>query len=202
MYMQLCSRPSLFTISFLFIRRAWCIVLEYFYAPYAHARTMGDGNMKWLTTRRLVRGALIAALYTALTLALAPISFGPLQLRVSEALSILPILLPEAIPGLFVGCLLSNLIAGQPWQDVVFGSLATLIAGCLTYLLRKRPLLAALPPVAVNAVVIGIVLWWTLNLPLLLTMGEIALGQIGACYVLGIPLLLLLKRLPEGTLRA
>lgn len=156
--------------------------------------------MRWMSTRRLVRGALIAALYTALTLLLAPISFGPLQLRVSEALCILPIVLPEAIPGLFVGCLLSNLLAGQPWQDVVFGSLATLLAGILTYLLRRRPLLAALPPVVVNAVVIGLVLMWTLQLPLLLTMGEIALGQIAACYVLGIPLLALIKRLPEGAL--
>ena len=155
---------------------------------------------KWLTTRRLVRGAVVAALYTALTLALAPIAFGPLQLRVSEALCILPILLPETIPGLFIGCLLSNLLAGQPWQDVVFGPLATLLAGILTYLLRKKPLLAALPPVLVNAVVIGIVLSWTLNLPLLLTMGEIALGQTAACYALGIPLLLLIKRLPESVL--
>ncbi len=157
--------------------------------------------MKLFTTKRLVRSALIAALYAALTLLLAPISFGPLQFRVSEALCILPILLPEAVPGLFVGCLLANLMGGAVWQDVVFGSLASLVAALITYALRKRPLLATAPPVIVNAVVIGLVISLTQHLPLFLTMGEVFIGQMGACYVLGIPLLLMLKRVPEGAWR-
>lgn len=90
--------------------------------------------------RRLVRGALIAAIYAVLCAALAPISYGEVQFRISEALTILPLLMPEAVPGLFVGCLIANLIGGAGILDIVFGSLATLIAGLLTYAMRKcRP---------------------------------------------------------------
>ena len=74
--------------------------------------------------RRLVRGALIAAIYAVLCAALAPISYGEVQFRISEALTILPLLMPEAIPGLFVGCLIANLIGGAGILDIVFGSLA------------------------------------------------------------------------------
>ena len=78
-------------------------------------------------TRALARGAVIAALYAALTLLLAPLSYGEVQIRFSEALTLLPILLPEAVPALFVGCLLSNILGGCMIFDIVFGSLATLL---------------------------------------------------------------------------
>lgn len=71
--------------------------------------------------RRLVRGALIAAIYAVLCAALAPISYGEVQFRISEALTILPLLMPEAVPGLFVGCLIANLIGGAGILDIVFG---------------------------------------------------------------------------------
>ena len=98
---------------------------------------------KLLTTRSLCVSAIIAALYAALTLLLAPLSYGPVQLRVSEALTLLPVLLPQSIPGLFVGCMLANLMGACPWQDIVFGSLATLLAALGTWTCRKSRLLAA-----------------------------------------------------------
>lgn len=148
--------------------------------------------------RFLARAAVIAALYAAITMLLAPISFGPVQFRVSEALTLLPILTPAAIPGLFVGCLAANLLGGATALDVVFGSLATLAAAILTRRFRERPLLAALPPVVVNAFVVGAVLTYAYNLPFWLTVLEVGVGQIGACYILGLPLYYTLRRLPRN----
>ena len=139
----------------------------------------------------------IAALYAALTLLFAAISYGPVQFRIAEALTILPILLPQAIPGLTLGCLLANLLgSATPW-DVVFGTLATLLAALLTRLFRKNMWLAAAMPVISNAVIIGLVLHFTLADVLLLpTMGSVGLGQAVVVYGLGIPLLLALRRIP------
>ena len=147
---------------------------------------------KLLTTRSLCVSAVIAALYAALTLLLAPISYGSIQLRLSEAMTLLPMLLPQAIPGLFVGCLIANLYTGM-LTDIVFGSLATLLAAVGTYLLRKKPLLAAACPVLSNGVIVGLVLSVSFKLPLLLTMGQVALGEIGAVAV-GFVILGALKR--------
>jgi uncharacterized membrane protein len=144
----------------------------------------------------LIRSAVIAALYAAVTLLLAPISYGPLQFRVSEALTLLPMLTPAAIPGLFVGCLAANLMGGATALDIVFGSLATLGAAILTRRLRERPLIAALPPVLVNAFVVGAVLAYAYNLPFLLTTLQVGAGQLGVCYLLGVPLFYALRRLP------
>lgn len=137
---------------------------------------------KLLTTRSLCVSAVIAALYAALTILLAPISYGAIQLRVSEAMTLLPILLPQAIPGLFVGCLIANLYTGM-LTDIIFGSLATLIAAIGTYLLRKKPLLAAACPVVSNGLIVGLTLSLSFHLPLLLTMLEVAIGEIGAVAV-------------------
>ena len=165
-----------------------------------------EGRLNFFTTRRLTRGALIAAVYTALSLALAPISMGysGVELRVAEALTLLPVLFPEAIPALTVGCLLTNLFAGgTPW-DIAFGTLATLLAALCTRRLRSRPLwIAALPPVLLNAVIVGTVLRYTigLELSLLAWMLIIGAGQTVACYALGIPLALAARKLPESLLR-
>lgn len=145
-------------------------------------------------TRGLTLAAVIAALYTALTVLFAPISFGAVQFRVSEALTLLPMLTPFAAPGLFAGCLLSNLIMGAPWQDVIFGSLATLLAALATRQLRRFPWLAALMPVVFNGLIIGAVLKYTQNLPFLLTAGTVALGEAAVCYMLGLPLTQLLHK--------
>ena len=137
---------------------------------------------KLLTPRSLCMSAVIAALYAALTLLLAPISYGPIQLRLSEALTLLPMLLPQAVPGLFVGCLIANLYTGM-LTDIIFGSLATLIAAIGTYLLRKKPLLAAACPVVSNGLIVGLTLSLSFHLPLLLTMLEVAIGEIAAVAV-------------------
>lgn len=143
-----------------------------------------------LTTRRMVRGGLIAAVYAVLCMAFFTISYGDIQFRVSEALTVLPLLMPEAIPGLFVGCLLSNLLGGMGILDIVFGSLATLIAALLSRWMRNLPkAIAVLPAVIVNAFIIGgVVLHMGAGLPLWLSIGSVGLGELVVVYLLGLPL--------------
>lgn len=161
--------------------------------------------MKKNQLRPLVRAAIIAALYTALTLLLQPISFGAIQFRVAEALTLLPVLFVEAVPGLFIGCLLANLLGGAVWFDVVFGSLATLLAALATRRLRSKPALAAAMPVLANGLIVGAVVYLayvegTGATVLLSTMATVALGEAVVCYVLGLPLLAALRRLPPEIL--
>jgi uncharacterized membrane protein len=140
---------------------------------------------------------MIAGLYAALTVLLAPISYGPLQVRVAEGLTVLPYVAPAAVPGLFLGCLVANLWGGLGWQDVVFGSLATLLAALATRWLGRtgrHPLLAPLPPVVFNAIIVPAYLHVLFALPYWFTVGQVLTGQILACYVLGYPLLLLVRR--------
>ena len=108
----------------------------------------------------LCQGAMIAAIYVVLTVFINAFGLanGAIQIRISEALCILPIFTPAAIPGLFVGCLLSNIITGCAIYDIVFGSLATLIGAIGTYYLRKTKFLFTLPPVISNGVIIPVVL--------------------------------------------
>ena len=105
--------------------------------------------------RQVAHGAVIAAVYAALTLVLAPISMGAVQCRVAEALTSLPMLTPVAVPGLFVGCLLANIFIGGSIYDIVFGSLTTLLAAVLTRRFRKNRWVAMLFPVLLNGVGVG-----------------------------------------------
>ena len=150
--------------------------------------------MKRVNAKTLTRIGVIAALYVALCAILAPFSFGPMQFRVSEAMALLPVLWLEAIPGVTVGCFIANLFFGYGIIDAVVGSAATLIAAILTYFLRKKIWAAAIPPVIVNAVIIGLMLYIMEGAPLWLTMATVGLGQTGACFALGIPLVLTLRR--------
>ena len=137
---------------------------------------------------KITQGALIAALYVVLTVAFAPISFGPLQLRVSEALIILPMFTSAAVPGLFVGCLLANILGGAVIWDVIFGSLATLIGAWLGYKLRANRWLVPLPEIAANALIIPFVLSYGYGLqeiPIPLMAVYIAAGEFLGCFVLG-----------------
>ena len=136
---------------------------------------------------RLTQSALIAALYVVLTLVFAPISFGAMQVRVAEVMTILPLFTPAAIPGLFVGCLLANIIGGAIIWDVVFGSVATLIGAALGYLLRANRWLVPIPAVAANSVIVPLVLryGYGVDMPLLLLVLYVAVGEIIGCYVLG-----------------
>ena len=154
--------------------------------------------MKRTSTQYITQAALIAAVYAALTLALAPISYMNIQLRVAEAMTVLPAIFPSAIPGLFVGCILANTLGpGAGVLDIIFGSLATLLAAWLSYKLRKHTYLVPLPPVIVNAVIIGAVLSYAYNLPLALTMLQVGAGQLLACYGIGLPLLFLVKKIKK-----
>ena len=150
------------------------------------------------TVRDLVLSGIIAALYAALTLLLAPISFGAVQFRAADALTLLPMVSFASVPGLFLGCLLGNLLGGAPWQDILFGSLATLLAAILTRFFRKHWWLAAFMPVLLNGLIVGATLSVVLNLPFWLTVGTVALGEAAVCYMLGVPLInLLKKRFPD-----
>ncbi len=143
-------------------------------------------NQKW-TTLMLAQGGLIAALYVALTLIFAPISYGEVQLRVAEALTILPLFTPAAIPGLFVGCIIANLLGGGVMLDVILGSIATLIGAIGGWMLKGNRWLVPIPAIVANAILIPIVLkyGYGLDFPFILEMGYIVLGEIGGCYILG-----------------
>lgn len=149
------------------------------------------------STKSLTRTAMIAAFYCVLTLLFQPFSYGPIQFRVSEALTLMPVLLPEAVPGLPLGCLLANILGGAPWYDVVFGTLATFLAAVCTRKLRDLPAVGAAMPVLFNAVIVGPVVYLAyshapgsaFSLPLLLKdVSTVAIGEAVICYVLGLTL--------------
>ena len=143
--------------------------------------------MKVNKTRNLVFGALIAAIYVVLTLMLRPISYGPIQFRISEALCVLPYFTPAAIPGVFLGCLISNLLGGAVIMDVVFGSLATLIGAVGSWLLRKNRFLVSVPPILSNILIIPWVLKFAYGSEDLIwyMMVTIGIGEFLAIGVLG-----------------
>ncbi|MBO4252287.1 MAG: QueT transporter family protein [Clostridia bacterium] len=165
------------------------------------------------TTRALARAGIIAALYVALTYVFGPLAYGPLQIRPAEALCILPIFFIEAVPGLFVGCALANLLSGYGIYDIAFGSLITLIAALCTYFIGRllkgnylSALLGAVPPILFNAIGIPFIIilvgegetmesYFIYFLQLLLT-------QSVWIYGLGFPLYIGVKRLRKGGARA
>lgn len=152
---------------------------------------------KFFTVKNLCLSGIIAALYAGLTVLLQAISFNAVQVRVSEAMTLLPVLMPAAIPGLTIGCFLANLISPAGWMDLVFGTLATLIAAVLTRRLRKNLYLAALMPVISNAVIVGVMLHVAFGEPLWMSMLTVGAGEALACFVLGIPLVKALEKMPK-----
>ncbi len=154
------------------------------------------------TTRQMATAGIIAGIYAALTLLLPVPQYGGVQLRVAEAMTVLPFFLPEAIPGLAVGCFLANLLGSPFVLDWVFGTLATLLAAIWTSRVRSR-LLAPLPPVICNAVIVGAEIayfatldgaaFWPAYAFNALTVG---LGEAAACFLLGSLLLRVLERTP------
>jgi uncharacterized membrane protein len=168
-------------------------VIVLLFAVYAIAIALSRHGQKMKEAKFIAQASVIAALYAALTIALAPISYGQIQVRVSEVFTILPFFTPDAIPGLFVGCIIANIFGGGGLPDILFGSLATLLAAYLTYKMPKR-FLAPLPPVVVNGIVVGFVLNYLYKVPLLITIGWVALGELIVCYALGLPLLMQLDK--------
>ena len=152
---------------------------------------------KFFTVKNLCVSGIIAALYAGLTILLQPLSYNAIQVRVSEAMTLLPMLTPAAIPGLTVGCFLANLLSPAGWLDWVFGTLATLIAAVLTRVLRKNLYLAAMMPVLSNALIVGTMLHVAFGEPLWMSMLTVGAGEALACFVLGIPLVEGLKKVPQ-----
>ena len=153
----------------------------------------------------ITQAAMIAALYVVLTVFINAFNLasGAIQIRISEALTILPYFTPAAIPGLFVGCLISNLVTGCLPMDVVFGSLATLIGAVGTYLLRKYKFAAPVSPILANMAIIPFVLMYVYSVPdaywfLLITIG---VGELISCGVLGMILLFALEPYEEVLFR-
>ena len=148
----------------------------------------------------LAQAGLVAALYVVLTMAVGAfgLASGVIQVRISEALCVLPVFMPAAIPGLTLGCLISNLFTpGVVWQDVVFGTLATLIGALGAYLLRRLPWLVPLPTVAANTLIVPFVLAYAYRFEggvgfFALTVG---IGEVISAYVLGLLLYFALKPL-------
>ncbi len=154
---------------------------------------------KQKNVRFLTQAAAIAALYMVLSLPFLSVSFNVVQFRLSEALTILPFFTPAAIPGLFVGCLLTNIMGSSiGLVDIIIGSSATLLAACLSYGVRKNKWLVPLMPVIVNAFAIGIMLYILgfSDVGLGLSILFIAISQIIVCYGLGMPLLFFINKQP------
>ena len=136
----------------------------------------------------MVQAAAIATVYVVLTTVFAAFSFGEVQVRISEALTILPVFTPAASPGLLVGCLISNFLGGAILLDVIFGSIATLIGAVFTWKLRNSSKwLAPLPPIVANAIIVPFTLYYGygVNLPIPFMMLTVGIGEVISCGVLG-----------------
>ena len=158
--------------------------------------------MKKSNTQKITMGAVIAALYVVLTLLANAFGLAnyAIQVRFSEALTILPYFTPVAIPGLFVGCILSNILTGAMPLDVIFGSLATLIgAVCTYYLAKKYPdkkWLAPIPPIVSNMIIVPLILAFVYkfegSIPYFMV--TVGIGEIISCGILGLALMKVLEK--------
>ena len=162
-------------------------------------------NMKNLSVRRLVRCAVIAAVYVVVCLVLAPFSYGAVQVRVAEALCLLPVFGTEYIVGVTLGCFLANLLGSTVVVDVVFGTLATLLACLVTYKLRDirvkgLAIPASLPPVVFNMIIVGafeITFFFSDGAPTAMlavfNAVTVGIGELISCTILGVALVKLIE---------
>lgn len=149
-------------------------------------------------TKFIVTSAVIAAIYAAVTLAVAPIAYGPMQLRVSEAMCVLPFFTPAAVPGLFMGCVIANaagILMGTSLglMDVIVGSVATLLAAIAASKIKNK-WLVPLPAVVFNAFLVSWTLYVMLGIPYWLNVAWVGIGQAVSCYGFGMPLLFILEK--------
>ena len=158
--------------------------------------------MRKISTRQMAFSAMVAAVYTALTVFLPIPQYGEVQFRIAECMTLLPFLYPWAAPGLVVGCFLANLLGSPFVLDWIFGTLATALACFLTERMPNK-WLAALPPVACNAVIVGAeIAWFTVQdggafwPAYALNAFTVGLGEAVACYGLGLLLLRWLENSP------
>lgn len=150
-------------------------------------------------TKFIVMSAVIASIYAVLTMSLYVMSYGPVQFRLSEALTILPVFTPAAIPGLTIGCVIANIMGGYGMLDVVFGGLATLLAAVCTRFFRKNTFLALFSPVFFNSIIVGPMLYFVVpeSKSLLFNIFTVGFGELVVCFIVGYPLMRLLKRYPK-----
>ena len=152
-------------------------------------------------TKELVRTALVAAIYATLTLILAPISYGAVQFRISEMLMLLAFINPLYITGLTLGCLIANILGGLGLLDIIFGTLATFLSALAMYqtskIIKNRNislLVASLWPTIFNGLIVGWVVSISANLPLLITMLQVAFGELVVITIVGVPVFKLLEK--------
>lgn len=155
-----------------------------------------------VTPKKLARAGIIAGIYVALSLALHPISYGAVQVRISEGLTLLPLLFPEAVWGVTVGCLIANFF-GNGLLDIVFGTLATLIASLLTHIIGKKIknlavkiIVGGIFPVIINAIIVPFTFLAVTELTSLYLINavQIFIGQALSVYLVGTPLYFAVKR--------
>lgn len=152
-------------------------------------------------TKRLVKVALVAALYATLTVTLAPISYGNLQFRIAEILVLLAFFDPFYIGGLTLGCLIANLLGPNGLMDVIFGTFATFLSVCAVSFTGKISghakyglVVASLWPTLLNGLIIGWMLHALFGLPLILTLLEVAIGEFVVVSIVGIPLFMVIMQ--------
>ena len=150
-------------------------------------------------TKSLVLSAAIAAIYAVLTMSLYVISYGPVQFRLSEALTILPMFTPAAVPGLTIGCIIANLMGGYGMLGSIFGGIATLLAALCTRFFRKNTFLALFSPVFFNSLIVGPMLYFVVpeSKSLLFNVFTVGIGELAVCFAVGYPLMRLLKKYPK-----
>jgi len=144
-------------------------------------------------TKFIVKAGIIAAIYAVLTMIFKNLSFGPVQYRLADAMTILPMFMPEAIPGLAVGCFIANITGGYGIADVVFGSLVTLVAAYLTSRIINK-YYAILPPIIMNAVFVSIWISRSANVPYWTCVGTIGFGEFITAGILGVVLASYMER--------
>ena len=153
-------------------------------------------------SREMVYAGIIACLYTILTImpGLNSFSYGPLQFRVAEALTALAVLTPAAIPGLTVGCVIANLSSPMMALDIPFGGLATFLAACFMYKLRKSKKIALAMPAVFNGIIIGSMIslfYAESNISaqiFIYNIVTVAAGELAVCYLIGYPLMKMLEK--------
>lgn len=159
---------------------------------------------KVLSVKLIARLGLEAALYFVLTFFMPALAYGPLQFRVGEALVLLPVIFPESVIGVTIGCLLANVFSPYAWYDMVFGTLATLVSALLTRLIAKalskqkiwvRALVGAIPPIIINAVVLPLMWYLTgTDVAYWFNVGCMFLTQAGTILILGVPFVVALSK--------
>ena len=147
-----------------------------------------------MTTNRIVKTAIVASIYAALTIGLSPLSYGPVQFRLSEVLVLLAIVNSDYIIGLTIGCLIANLLGPYGLADIICGTFATFVSVYLIYITPKfvkgkyAIWVASLWPVIANAVIIGLMLNIFFKLPLIISMLQVGIGEFGVVTIIGVPL--------------